>query len=109
MVKDVRQDRRRPADLETELTSAGLGWGGGRQEGSVRESGTDACTLLCLRWTTPRDPQQSTANSAQRCVAAWVGGELGAACVCVAESLRCSPETLTTLLTGYIPTQNKKF
>ena len=27
----------------------------------------------------------------------------------MAESLRCSPETVTTLLTGYIPTQNKKF
>ena len=29
------------------------------------------------------------------------------ACVCKAESLRCSPETTTTLLTGYTPTQNK--
>ena len=29
------------------------------------------------------------------------------ACVCKAESLHCSPETTTTLLTGYTPTQNK--
>ena len=29
--------------------------------------------------------------------------------VCMAESLCCSPETITTLLTGYTPIQNKKF
>ena len=29
-------------------------------------------------------------------------------CVCMAASLRCSPETITTLLIGYIPIQNKK-
>ena len=29
-------------------------------------------------------------------------------CVCMAESLRCSPET-TTLLIGYTPVQNKTF
>ena len=27
----------------------------------------------------------------------------------MAESLHCSPETITTLLIGYTPTQNKKF
>ena len=27
-------------------------------------------------------------------------------CMCMAEPLRCSPETITTLLVGYIPTQN---
>ena len=29
-------------------------------------------------------------------------------CVCMAESLCCSPETVTTLLIGYIPIQNNK-
>ena len=29
-------------------------------------------------------------------------------CICVAESLRCSPETITTLLISYIPIQNIK-
>ena len=29
-------------------------------------------------------------------------------CICVAESLHCLPETITTLLIGYIPIQNKK-
>ena len=31
--------------------------------------------------------------------AAWMGGENGCMYTCVAESLRCSPETSTTLLT----------
>ena len=28
--------------------------------------------------------------------------------MCMAESLCCPPDTITTLLTGYIPIQNKK-
>jgi len=30
-------------------------------------------------------------------------------CICVAKSLSCSPETITTLLVGYAPIQNTKF
>ena len=30
-------------------------------------------------------------------------------CTCIAESLCCLPETIITLLIGYIPIQNKKF
>ena len=30
-------------------------------------------------------------------------------CTCMAESLHCPPETITTLLIGYIPVQHKKF
>ena len=30
-------------------------------------------------------------------------------CICMAESLPCSPETITILFTGYIPIQNEKF
>ena len=30
-------------------------------------------------------------------------------CICMAESLRCSPETITTLLIGYTQTQDKQF
>ena len=29
-------------------------------------------------------------------------------CICMAESLHCSPKTITTLLIRYILTQNKK-
>ena len=29
-------------------------------------------------------------------------------CICMAESLHCPPETITTLLIGYTPVRNKK-
>ena len=58
--------------------------------------------LLCSTW-----------SSAQCYVPAWIrGGSRGEwmdTCVCMAESLRGSPETPTTLLIGYTPMQNKKF
>ena len=34
-------------------------------------------TLLYFKWITNKDLLYSTGNSAQRCVAAWVRGELG--------------------------------
>ena len=39
-----------------------------------------------------------------------MGGEFGGedSCICMAESLQCSPETITTLLIGYTLIQNKK-
>ena len=30
-------------------------------------------------------------------------------CVCMAESVCCAPETITTLLTGFTPSQNNQF
>ena len=58
----------------------------------------------------------STWNSPQSYVATGMGGEFGGAwihvmdtCIFMADSLRCSPETITTLSTGYTPRQNKKF
>ena len=68
----------------------------------------DMYTLLCLKWITNRDLLWSTGNSAQCYVAAWIGGGGWGrmdTCVCMAESLRCSPETITTLLVGYTPIQ----
>ena len=50
-------------------------------------------------------------NSAQCYMAAWMGEEFSGRmdiCVRTAESLCCSPETITTLLIGYTPIQNKK-
>ena len=37
------------------------------------------------------------------------GGERVHVYIYMAESLRCSPETITILLIGYTPTQNKEF
>ena len=38
-----------------------------------------------------------------------MGGELEGEWIHVYVQLHCSPEIATTLLTGYIPIQNKKF
>ena len=51
----------------------------------------------------------NTGNSAQCHMAAWMGGGRGRtdACLCMAESLSCPPETITTLFIGYTPIENK--
>ena len=75
-----------------------------------REFGIDVYTLLYLKWITNKVLLCSTGSSAQCYAAAWMGGDLGKmhASIRMAESLHCPPETVTTLLTGYAPTQNKK-
>ena len=64
----------------------------------------DMYTLLYLKWLTNKVLLYSTWKSAQCYVAAWKGGEFVGrmdTCICIAESLRCSPETITTLLISY--------
>jgi len=39
--------------------------------------GMDTCTPLCLKWIANKDVLYSTVNSAQRYMAAWMGGEFG--------------------------------
>ena len=73
-------------------------------EGIVREFGMDMDTLLYLPWRTSKDLLDSTGNSA-RCRGVW--GRRGT-CVCMAESLCCPPETITTLLISYTPIAKKK-
>ena len=68
-------------------------------------------TLLYLKCITNKDLLYSTWNSAQCYVAAWMGGELRErmdTCICKAESLCCSLETITTLSVGYTTKYNKK-
>ena len=68
-------------------------------------------TLLYLKWITNKDWLYSTGNSAQCYVAAWMGWEFEGQCIYVlymTEPLYCPPETITTLLIGYTPIQNKK-
>ena len=52
---------------------------GGEGEGTVRESGMDMDTLLCLTWRTSKDLLDSTGNSAQYSVITlWFpGGRMG--------------------------------
>ena len=58
--------------------------------------------MLYLKWITNKEVRYSTGKSAQCYVAAWEGS-LGRMdkCICIAESLHCSLETITTLLTDY--------
>ena len=61
-------------------------------------------TLLHLKWIINKDLQYSTPNSAQCYVAAWIGAGFGGEWIHVyiyAESLCCSPKTITILLIGY--------
>ena len=81
--------------------------------GVVMEFGIDMYTWLYLKWIPNKDLLYSTGNSAQCDEAAWMGGEVGGGrgmdtWIHMAELLCCAPETLTTLLIGYIPIKNKK-
>ena len=62
-------------DHLNELMVAGGKVRGGR---IIREFGMDMYTLLYLKWITNKDIMYSMGNSAQRYVAAWMGGEFGA-------------------------------
>ena len=73
-------------------------------EGRVRESGMDMDTLLDLTWRTSKDLLDSTGTLLH---VMWQPGWEGSwgrmdACMWMAESLRCPPEALTTLLSGYV-------
>ena len=75
-------------------------------EGIGRELQMDLYTLLYLKSITSKDLQYSTGNSSQCYAETWIGGQFGGELIHVyvtAESLRCSPETITTLLIGYTP------
>ena len=69
-------------------------------------------TRLYLKWMTNKDPLYGTWNSCSVLRASldgrgvWEGRDT---CVCMAESLCCSPETTPVLLIGYTPIQNKNF
>ena len=75
------------------------------RQGIVREFGMDVYTLLYLKWVTSKVLLCSTCSSAQCCVAAQMGGVWGRmdTGLCIAESLCCPLETVTTLLISCIP------
>ena len=75
---------------------------------TFREFGMNMYTLLYLKWIANKDLVHSTGNSARCYMAAWIGS-WGRTDTCTAESFCCPLETVTTLLIGYTPTQNKKF
>ena len=53
-----------------------------------------------------KDLLNSTENSALCHVAAWMGAEFEGKWKCMAESLLCSSESVTTLFTSYTPIPN---
>ena len=101
------QYRKRLTDLEDKFMVAG-----GKMRARDREFGMGVYTLLYLKWITDKDPLYTIWNSAQCCMAAWIGGEFGAEWIHVYVWLSpfviISPEIITTLLIGYTPIQNKK-
>ena len=83
-------------------------WGGGKVgEGILREFGIsiykDIHTLRHLKRITDKDSMLCGCLDGRR-----VWGRVGT-CVCTAESLPCSSETIKTLLISYTPIQSKKF
>ena len=69
--------------------------------------GMDMYTVLWLKRRADRDHTEFCSMLCGGLDGRGVGGRMDT-CVCMAESLCCSPETVTTLLTGYIPIQNNK-
>ena len=72
----------------------------------VRKFRIDIYTLLYLKWITRQDP---TVDHRELC--SLLCGSLDGkgvwgrmyTCICMAESLCCPPEIVTTFLVGYIP------
>ena len=74
----------------------------------VREFGKVMYTLLYSKRIITRTCYK--ARGTQCCVPAWMGGgwETTNTCIFMAASLHCSFETITTMLIGYTPVQNKR-
>ena len=82
------------------------------RKGYLGSLGWDTYTWMHFKWITNKGLLYSTWNSLQHYVAAQMGGEFRGAwvhtCVRMVNPFT-SPETITTLLTGCTPRQNKKF
>ena len=71
----------------------------------------DRYTLLLLKWITVKGPSLYHRELCSMFCASLDGrGVWGRmdTCICVAESLLCPPETITTLLTSYTPYPNTR-
>ena len=87
-------------------------WSGNQLPNGITKTQPSQINKYFFKSITNKDLLNSTWNSAQCYVAAWMGGEFVGrmdTCIYMTESLPCSPETVTTLLISYAPTQNKKF
>ena len=98
-------------DLQTKIRNLWLlEWG--RMEGRGSQGVWDGCVHTAIF---KMDNQQGPNVQHMKLVnVVWQPGRQGAwgridTCIHTAESLCCEPETITTLVTGYTPTQNKRF
>ena len=97
----------RLTELKNELMVAGV------RRGIVTDFGKVMYTLLYLKWITNKNLLYSTQNSVQCYVpdrmavlcASRVSRRMNT-CIRMAESLHCSPETMTTLLIDCTPVKN---
>ena len=82
------------------------------REGMVREFGTDMYTLLYLKWITNKITNRARGTLLNvMWQPGWqrgFGGRIDTY-LCMAETLCCSPVTITTLLIGYALIKKKKF
>ena len=71
------------------------------------EIGIDIYALLYIKQITNKNLLYSTGNSTQYSVMAYMGKESKKkrmdVCICITDSLCCTPETKTTLLIEYTP------
>ena len=75
------------------------------QEEVLKQRGT----LLYLKWITNKDNHRALCSMlCGRLDGKGAWGRMDT-CICMAESLCCPPETITTLLISYTPVENKKF
>ena len=80
----------------------------------VKMKSLSCVLLLATSWTAAHQAPPSMGFSRQEY---WSGKPLPSpllwgrmdTCICMAESLLCSPESITTFLISYTPIQNKKF
>jgi len=79
---------------------------GCQREETLREFESVMCTLLYLKQPTRT---YCVIHGTLPSVMCQPGRGWMDTCIHMAESLHCSPETITILLIGYIPIQNKKF
>ena len=97
------QNRKRLIDLENEPMVAG-----GRD---IQGAWDGHAHTAIFTMENQQGPAAAHRELCSMWCAAWVGGEWGRmdTRTCMAESPQCSPATITTLLTGYTRTPNKKF
>ena len=91
--------------VEFTETRSYIGKGERWREGVVRKFEMDTYMLLYLKWITNKDQLYSTLYLLNVCGSLHGRGvwKRMDTCICMAKSICCPPETITTLFIGYAP------